>query len=158
MNWALPVLLAASAVQAAPAQVPAPSPLLGRWALDISTLPFPPERLPKSVTTVLEDVGGGKWRMSVDIVGGDGSRSHAEAIAPLDGTPVPMAGSMEADHVSVTTPLPNMMIMALSAEGTPGTTRIFTVAPDGDTETETHVYPGPDGRLTQRTVRWTRIR
>ncbi|NWN23025.1 hypothetical protein GY661_24560, partial [Escherichia coli] len=46
-------------------------------------------------------------------------------------------------HVSFTTPEPNMLIMGLSKAGTPGTTRIQTVAPDRDTETETHVYLAP---------------
>ena len=47
--------------------------------------------------------------------------------------------------------------MALSKEGTPGTTRIFTIAADGKTDIETHVYQTAEGPLSMKTADWKRL-
>jgi hypothetical protein len=74
-----------------------------------------------------------------------------------DGTPAPIIDNQEYDHVAITTPVPNVLIMALSKAGTPGTTRIFTLSADGNTDLETHVYQTPAGPLSMKTAEWKRL-
>ena len=159
MKLAVPLLSAAimlsQAASAAPQQ--AASPFLGRWGVEVAKLPLSPEQRPKSVTMTFSDAGGGKWTTTVDIVGLDGSVSHSVSTYTLDGTPAPISANGEYDHVAITTPLPNVLIMALSKQGTPGTTRIFTLSPDGNTDTETHVYQTPQGPLSMKTAEWKRL-
>jgi hypothetical protein len=153
-------LLVAGLLQAAPvlAQEPAASPLLGKWAVDVSKLPIPPEARPKSVTFTYTDIGNGTWTTKVDIVTADGSASHGVATYKLDGTLAPVVGSPEADTTAVMMPATNVLVMALSNHGHPGSTRVYTVAADGKTQTESVVYFGPDGKPVTRTNYFTRIR
>jgi hypothetical protein len=156
MKLAVPILCCAMLSQAAVAAPPT-SPFLGRWSVDVAKLPLPPEQRPKSVTMTFSDAGQGKWTTRVEIVALDGSVSQTVSTYPLDGTPAPIAANGEYDHVAITTPLPNVLIMALSKEGTPGTTRIFTIAPDGNTDIETHVYRTPEGPLSMKSAEWNRL-
>lgn len=152
-------LLFAAAVPAAPAMAQAapPSPLLGSWAVDLSRLPIPPEARPKSVTITYSDAGSGKWRTNVDVIRRDGSGDHATGTHALDGTPAPVAGNFEADTTAARLPEANVLIMALAKGGVPASTRIYTVAPDGKTMTETAVY-FRDGQPVIRTNHFTRVK
>ncbi len=140
------------------AQPVMPSPLLGVWAVDVSNLPMPPEQRPRSVTFTFSDAGGGKWTSNVEIVAADGTATRGSATFPRDGTPAPVTDSPEADTIAVTTPQPDVLIMALSKNGVPGSTRILTVAPDGNSYTETASYFGRDGKPVMRTNRFSRVR
>ncbi|WP_447728586.1 hypothetical protein [Sphingomonas koreensis] len=139
------------------AQPASSSPLLGSWAVDLSRLPMPPEARPKSVTITYSDAGGGKWRTNVDVVRQDGSKDHATGTHALDGTPAPVTGNFEADTTAARLPEANVMIMALAKGGIPASTRIYTVAPDGRTMTETAVY-FRDGQPVMRTNHFTRVK
>lgn len=158
MNALLALLLIAGAGQAAPASTQAPSPLLGSWAVDLERLPIPPEARPKSVTITWSDVGGGKWRTNVDIVGGDGSESHGVSTGTPDGTPAPAEGTLEADIAAIKLPAPNVLVLVLGKDGKGASTRIYTVAPDGKTMVETAAYYGQDGAPILRTNYFTRVR
>lgn len=149
------LLLAAAIPMTASAE--SASPLLGSWAVDLSRLPMPPEARPKSVTITYSDAGSGKWRTNVDVVRPDGSEDHAAGIHTLDGTPAPVTGNFEADTTAARLPEPNVMIMALAKGGIPASTRIYTVAPDGKTMTETAVY-FRDGQPVMRTNHFTRVK
>jgi hypothetical protein len=140
------------------AQPVTPSPLLGTWAVDVSKLPIPPEQRPKSVTFTFNDAGGGKWSTLVDIVAPDGSATHGIATYVRDGTSWPVQGSPEADTSAVMTPKSDVLVMALSKGGMPGSIRIYTVAPDGKSMTETATYFGRDGKPVMRTNYFNRIR
>lgn len=130
---------------------------LGRWSVDVAKLPLPPQQRPKSVIMTFSDAGQGTWSTSVDIVALDGSVSHSVTTYTLDGTPAPIADNQEYDHVAITRPVPNVLIMALSKAGTPGTTRIFTLSADGNTDLETHVYQTSAGPLSMKTSEWKRL-
>ena len=137
----------------------AASPLLGSWSVDVTKLPVPPEARPKSVTMTFSDAGAGKWRTNVDIRGGDGSVRQMTSTYPLDGSAAPIQGDqMEADTSAVKLPAPNVMVLALGKGGIPASTRIYTVAPDGETMTETAVYFGADGKPVMRTNSFNRLR
>jgi hypothetical protein len=133
------------------------SAFLGRWGVDVATISLPPEQRPKSVTMTFSDAGHGQWRTSVDIVSPDGTPVHSVSTYVPDGTPAAVAPDGEYDHVAITTPAPNVLVMALSKAGTPGTTRIYTLSPDGNTDIETHVYQTPQGPLSMKTAVWRRL-
>jgi hypothetical protein len=159
MKYVAPMLFCAMMLsQAASAAPQSPSPFLGRWGVNVAKLPLPPEQRPKSVTMTFSEAGNGKWTGTVDIVAPDGSVSHSASTYALDGTPAAIVNNGEYDHVAITTPTPDVLIMALSKEGTPGTTRVFTLLPDGNTDIETHVYQTPQGPLSMKTAEWKRIR
>jgi hypothetical protein len=140
------------------AKSPMPSPLLGTWAVDVSRMPMPPEQRPKSVTFTYSDAGDGRWTTQVDIVAPDGTATHGSATYLTDGKPAPVRGSPEADTTAVTMPRPDVLIMALSKGGVPGSIRIMAVAPDGKSYTETATYFDRDGNPVMRTNRFDRIR
>jgi hypothetical protein len=154
------ILLIAGAVQAAPilAQSSAASPLLGSWAVDVTRLPMSPAARPKSVTFTFSDAGNGKWTTHVDILGGDGTATHSVSIAALDGTPASIENSPEADTVALKLPSPNVLVMDLVKGGIPASTRVYTVAADGTTLTETTAYAGGNGMPMMRTNYFTRVR
>jgi hypothetical protein len=149
----------AAIVQASPAPAQSTSPLLGSWAVDVSRLPVPPEARPKSVTFTFSDAGGGKWTTKVDILGGDGSERHMSSTCALDGTAAAIEGDMsEADVAAIKLPQPNVMVLELGKNGMTASTRVYTVAPDGRTMTETAAYIGSDGKPVMRTNYFNRVR
>ena len=137
---------------------PNASPLVGSWSVDIARLPIPLEARPKSVTITFNQSGDGMWTTRVEVVGPDGSKSHAEGIATLDGTPAPVNGNLEADLAAGKLPAPNVLVMMLSRAGVPASTRIYVVAADGESMVETAAYFEKDGRPVMRTNYFTRIR
>ncbi len=158
MKWPFPILFGVIATSQPALAAPQPaSPFLGRWSVDVAKLPLPPQQRPKSVTMTFGDAGHGTWRTSVDIVAPDASVSHSVTTYTPDGTPAPIADNAEYDHVAITMPVPNVLIMALSKAGTPGATRIFTLSADGNTDLETHVYQTPAGPLSMKTAEWKRL-
>jgi hypothetical protein len=158
------VLLAAGAIQGAPAlaqppaaKASAPSPLLGTWTVDVSRLPMPPEARPKSVTVAFSDAGGEKWKIDVNIVNVDGPAIHAYGTYPLDGTAMPGQGStIEADTGAIRLPAPNVLVLGLGKGGMPASTRIYTVSADGKSMIETAV--NHNGVPVMRTNYFTRVR
>lgn len=75
-----------------------------------------------------------------------------------DGTPAPIEGdTAEADTSAVKLPAQNVMVLALGKAGSPASTRIYAVAPNGAEMTETAVYFGADGKPIMRTNYFTRI-
>lgn len=134
---------------------PSATGILGSWALDVSRMPEGGR--PKSVTITFSEAGADRISTRVDILGGDGSASHATSLATLDGSVATVVASPEADKVSITTPQPNVLVMALSKGGTPQSTRVFAVAPDGKTLKETAVYFGDDGLPGMRVHYFTRL-
>jgi hypothetical protein len=159
MRALVSIMVLAGAYQATPASAQSTSPLLGRWAVDVSRLPMPPEARPKSVTFTFSDAGGGKWTTKVDILGGDGSERHMTSTYALDGSAAPIEGDqMEADSSAVRLPAPNVMVLELGKNGAPASTRVYVVAADGKTMMETSAYIGPDGKPAMRTNYFKRIR
>ncbi|MFC0590009.1 helix-turn-helix transcriptional regulator [Novosphingobium aquiterrae] len=124
--------------QAAVAAAEAHSPLVGKWSLDVMRIPT--EERPRSVTIAFTQVGG-KWNTQVEIVAPDGSVQRAESTAAPDGVLVPVSGNMGfIDTGSVRQPAPNTLVMTLAKNGAPVSTRVYTVAKDGKTMTETIIW------------------
>lgn len=152
------LLVAVSMPGAAAARSSGVSPVLGSWAVDVSRLPIPPAARPRNVTITFSDAGAGRWTTCVDILDAGGTASHAVSTAALDGTAAPIKDSIEADTVALELPAPNVLVMDLVKGGIPASTRVYTVAADGGTLTETVAYAGGHGFPIMRTNHFTRIR
>ncbi|MFN5777986.1 MAG: helix-turn-helix transcriptional regulator, partial [Novosphingobium sp.] len=59
--------------------------------------------------------------------------------------PVPISGNMDfIDTVALRQPAPNTLVMTLGKNGTPVSTRVYAVAKDQKTMTETIVWAGQE--------------
>ncbi len=154
------LLAAAATILATPSlalAASAPSQLLGTWALDLTSMSIPPEVRPASVTLTLADFSTGEWQVKYVIVGKDGGVRTMMSRDRLDGTSVAIIGDqMEADSVALSQPASNVLVMGLAKQGRPGSVRIYTVAADARSMTESAANVGDDGKPFVRTFRWTR--
>jgi hypothetical protein len=66
--------------------------------------------------------------------------------------------NFEADISATSLPRPEVIIMQLAKDGSPASTRIYAVNPDGKTMIETVTFFGPDGQPVQRKNYFSRIR
>lgn len=133
-------------------------PVLGTWALDVEQMPIPADLRPKNVSITFADVGAGKWETRIDIIGADDSERHMTSIFERDGLAVAIEGDqLEADAVAVATPTPKTLIMALAKSGRPASTRVYSVADDGNTMIEKAVSYNDAGMPVIRTNRFLRI-
>lgn len=155
MLVAMPIVVAGFLSMAAPSwnQTPpqeavhaaaaGPGPLAGRWSLDVARLP--PEERPRNVTMAFSVSPDRKWTTRVEIVAPDGTVRHAESTAGTDGVAAPVTGNMDnIDTVSLRRPAPNTLVMTLGKNGAPVSTRVYSVAKDRKTMTETIVWAGND--------------
>lgn len=116
-----------------------PLPLVGSWSLDASQMPE--KERPQRVTMTFRASQDGKWTTRVEIVAPDGAARHAESTAGLDGVPVPITGNMDfIDSVALRQPAPDTLVMTLGKAGTRVSTRVYTVAKDLKSMTETIVW------------------
>ena len=136
------------------ASTPGISLLVGKWSVDASKLTMP--NPPKSVTITLADVGGGRYKMSVDIVDYQGKASHGEGLFKPDGTASPATGSVDVDVVSMTMPSRRILVMGAGIAGHPSTTRVFSLSDNGKHMIETVIGHQPDGTPTTRVDIWNR--
>lgn len=133
---------AAEAPKTAPAPA-TPSPLVGRWALDVSRIPAG-ER-PQAVTIAFAVSSDGQWTTHVEIIDPDGRKRYADSTARPDGVSVPVSGTMVfIDTVSLRQPEANTLVMTLGKDGKPFSTRVYTIANDRQTMTETIIWPGEE--------------
>jgi DNA-binding CsgD family transcriptional regulator len=115
------------------------SPLTGRWSLDVAKIPE--EERPRGVTIAFSPVADGRWQTVVTIEAPGGALQTAESTAALDGVAVPVSGSMRfIDSVSLRQPEPGTLVMTLGKDGKRVSTRVYTLAGDGKTMTETIVW------------------
>ena len=132
-----------------------PVPLVGSWSLDASLMPE--KERPQRVTMTFRPSQDGKWTTRVEIVAPDGSSRHSESTAALDGVPVPITGNMDfIDSVALRQPAPDTLVMTLGKAGARVSTRVYTVAKDLKSMTETIVWSS-DNRQKLETTRFNRI-
>src|SRR5262245_32561684 len=117
--------------------------LLGRWSVDVSRLQIPDP--PRSVTFELTEAGEGAYHVAVDIVHSDGSRSHGESTFKPDGSAAHGEGSTDVDVVSMTMPNTRMLVMGAGYKGQPGSTRVWSLADDGQHMIESIIRHADDG-------------
>lgn len=160
MKTLVSVLLATALVLGDPvrAESPEKSTLIGSWAVDTSRLPMAPRERPKSATITFEDAGDGMLTTTVEMIDASGGKNYAKGTSDLDGTPAPVESNFEADVAATSMPDPDVLVMQLVKDGAPASTRIYTVAADGASMTETATYFGKDGQPIMRTNYFTRVR
>jgi hypothetical protein len=157
--FAAVLLVAATLAQSVLAAEPRPNTtLLGSWAVDISQLPMAPSARPKSVTITFAEAGAQRLRTTVEVIDPSGARLEAEGVTPLDGSPTPVKSNFEADVSATTMPRPEVLIMQLAKNGSPGSTRIYAVSADGNTMVETVAYFSADGQPVLRKNYFSRVR
>lgn len=123
----------------AAATAAATSQLTGRWSLDVEKIPA--NERPRAVTLAFAPSAGGRWHTVVTVETPDGAIQTAESIASLDGVTAPVTGSMAGiDSVSMRQPDANTLVMTLGKGGQRVSTRVYTVAMNGKTMTETIVW------------------
>ena len=159
MKVTLGVLLVAVVLWGMPAfAAPAlESPLLGRWALDVATLPMPPEARPKSVSLEFRNVSDGRLASEVEIIDQQGGRMHSESTLSLDGTPGRALGNYWVDVIAAKMPSPEVLVMQFVYEKIPRSTRVYSISADGKVLTETEAYFKPDGTPMMRTAMFNRV-
>lgn len=132
------------------AQAAAAAPLAGRWSLDVARLPE--NERPLAVTITFTPQPDGRWHTLVWIENRDGAKIKAESTAATDGVSVPVGGSFaEIDSVALRQPAPDTLVMTLAKGGERFSTRVYTVAKDGKSMTETIVWANgemPEPRTT----------
>lgn len=149
------LILGTAAVAAEPAETDS---LIGAWAVDTSRLPMPPAVRPRSVTITFSLAGSDGINTKVEVVDPTGSRLEAEGVTPLDGVPTAVKSNFEADVSATRMPRPGVLIMQLAKGGRPGSTRIYTVDPGGQTLTETVAHFTADGQPVLRYNYFSRLR
>jgi DNA-binding CsgD family transcriptional regulator len=132
------------------AQAAAAAPLAGKWSLDVARLPE--NERPLSVTITFTPQADGRMHTLVWIANRDGGTIKAESTAATDGVPVPVGGNFaEIDSVALRQPAPDTLVMTLAKGSERFSTRVYTVAKDGKTMTETIVWANgamPEPRTT----------
>lgn len=117
--------------------VPARSPFLGRWELDLTRMPATYGTPPRRVVYRFEDIGGGRSRLTVDITAQDDSVRHMTTAYRPDGRAARSEGeTSEADSAAFLLPAPNVLVMNLARNRMPASVRVYTIAPDGREMTE----------------------
>jgi hypothetical protein len=113
--------------------VDTPDPFVGTWVLNVAKSTFDPGPPMKSHTFRIAKVKGGAFHDTIDFVEGDGSSTHLEFTAPLNGKFVPVTGSAYADSVSITQVTAKSFKYAFKKAGKRIESGTFTVAEDGKT-------------------------
>ena len=151
--------LAIALFQAMPvfASSPAESPLVGRWTLDVDTLPMPPEARPKSVHLDFRDAPDGKWTTHVEIIDQADNRMFTQSTLSLDGTPGRASGTYWVDVIAARLPAPTVLVMQIVYQGIPRSPRVFSVSADGKVLTETETYFKEDATPMQRVAFFSRV-
>jgi hypothetical protein len=140
----------------AAANASATATLIGTWTVDVSRLPIPPEARPQRVTITFGDVGADKRSMEVSIVDAAGKETKATSTYTLDGKPVLLTGTSEADTGALKAPSPDVLVLALTKDGNGASTRVYAAEPNGTEMVETAVYYAKNGSPIMRTSYFSR--
>lgn len=151
----LAALSLASVASAAPKKT---SPFLGKWALDIKTMPVTYGAPPQSVTYEFVDLGKGRWETRIHIVDdGHGVRDMAVSYR-RDGQANAGSGyAGEGDSAAVNSPAPNVLVMSLARDKQLESVRTYAISPNGREMIESAADVDDAGVPFVRNFRFTRI-
>jgi hypothetical protein len=122
-----------------------PNPFIGTWVLNVAKSTFDPPPPLKSHHLTITSASGGGLRNVIDIVEGDGTKTHLEYTTALDGKAAPVTGYF-ADSVIVTKVNENTLKEVFQIAGKPVETGTFTVAQSG--KTMSGPIAGTDGKVS----------
>lgn len=112
----------------------APSPFIGKWALDLEKSTFHPGPSGmKSQTVIVTAAAGTATRTVIDTVGADGSTYHVEFTSTSDGKSVPTTGDPDSDSVALTSLNPNTVKEVFMKAGKVTATGTLRVSKSGKT-------------------------
>lgn len=147
----------ATLVSAAPAPKRA-SPFLGKWALDVKSMPVTYGAPPISVTYEFVDLGNGRWETRIHIVDdGHGVRDMAVSYR-RDGQANSGSGyAGEGDSAAVNSPAPNVLVMSLAKDKQLESVRTYAISANGRQMTESAADVDDQGVPFVRNFHYTRI-
>jgi hypothetical protein len=108
-------------------------PFVGTWVLNAAKSTCNPPPAPKSHTFRIAKVKGGAFHDTIDMVEGDGTKTHMEFITARDGKFVPVTGSGYGDSISVTQVDPRTFKYVLRKARKPIDSGTFILSEDGKT-------------------------
>jgi hypothetical protein len=108
-------------------------PFVGTWVLNAAKATCDPPPAPKSHNFRIAKLKGGAFHETIDLVEGDGTKTHIEFATARDGKFVPVTGSGYADRVSVTQVDPRTFKYVFKKAKKPIESGTFTVSEDGKT-------------------------
>jgi hypothetical protein len=133
------------------------SPFLGKWALDVKTMPVTYGAPPKSVTYEFVDLGNSRWETRIHIVDDGGVRDMAVGYR-RDGNANAGSGyAGEGDFAAVNSPAPNVLVMSLAREKKLESVRTYAVSANGLEMIESAADVDDNGVPFVRNFRFTRI-
>ncbi|MFM5913617.1 MAG: hypothetical protein ACKOPR_02560 [Chakrabartia godavariana] len=136
---------------------PAKSPFLGKWALDVKTMPATYGTPPKSVTYEFVDLGNGRWETRIHIVDDGGVRDMAVSYR-RDGQANSGSGyAGEGDTAAVNSPAPNVLVMSLAREKQLESVRTYAISANGREMIESAADVDDAGVPFVRNFRFTRL-
>ena len=143
---------------ASPAAAKPRSPFLGKWELDVATMPVTYGAPPKSVTYEFVDLGNGRWETRIHIVDdGHGVRDIAVSYA-RDGQSNKGTGyAGEGDNAAVNSPAPNVLVMSLARNKQLESVRTYAVSANGREMTESAADVDDQGVPFVRNFHYRRI-
>ena len=109
----------------------AAEPIVGTWELNAAKSTCDPPSAPKSHTFTIAEAPGGAVHETIDLVEGDGTKTHIEFTAARDGKYVPVTGSGYADSVSLKQVDPRTFNYAFKKAGKRIESGTFKVSKDG---------------------------
>ena len=109
----------------------ADDPMFGRWVLNAVKSTCDPPPAPKSQTFTIAEAPGGAVHETIDLVDGDGTKTHMEFTSARDGKYVPVTGSGYADSVSIKQVDPRTFNYALKKAGKRIESGTFKISKDG---------------------------
>jgi hypothetical protein len=124
---------AALTLSALSSQADTPDPFVGTWTLDAAKSTCDPPPAPTSHTFTIAEAPGGAFHETIDLVEGDGTKTHMEFTATRDGKYVPVTGSGYADSVSLTQVNSTTFKYALKKDGKRIESGTFRLSKNGKT-------------------------
>jgi hypothetical protein len=110
-----------------------PDAFVGTWVLNTAKSTCDPPPAPKSHTFRIAKVKGGAFHETIDLVEGDGTKTHIDFTTARDGKFVRVTGSGYTDSVSVKQIDPKSFKYEFKKAGKPIESGTFTVSEDGKT-------------------------
>jgi len=144
---------------AGPAALPKPSsPFLGKWALDLKSMPATYGSPPISVTYEFVDFKNGRWETRIHIVDDNHGVRDIAVGYRRDGQPNAGTGyAGEGDTAAVNSPAPNVLVMSLAREKQLESVRTYAISANGREMIESAADVDDDGKPFVRNFRFTRI-
>jgi hypothetical protein len=105
--------------------------MIGTWVLNAAKSTCDPPPAPKSHTFTIAEAPGGAVHETIDLVEGDGTKTHIEFTSARDGKYVPVTGSGYADSVSLKQVDPRTFNYAFKKAGKRIESGTFKISKDG---------------------------